>query len=157
MTDLPAIQRLRAIAARLVEREDADAAWFAAALQEYTTGAPLGVTMEHAFRLGCGQGARPWWIAEAQEHRDELIRAIVALRFSGSTGRAAARGLWHQLSRYQACGWLRDRAYLSPPAGPQADYFRLLRLGAPLSEATIRRVLSGSRIPPVGEPVVARR
>jgi hypothetical protein len=48
VTDLAAIDRLRGIAARLIEGEDADAAWFAASLAEYESGAPAERTLDDA-------------------------------------------------------------------------------------------------------------
>lgn len=79
MTDSVAnIDRLRRIAGSL-KRENVDAAWFVAALAQYESGAPLGMSMEAAFGLACSsRGQRPWWALEARRRRDELIRAIDA-------------------------------------------------------------------------------
>jgi hypothetical protein len=151
-----AIDRLRAIAARL--GDDSDAQWFAACLAEYESGAPHGVTMEHAFGLACSSpGERPWWVIEAQSRRDELVRCIDAQRFGSLPVRTAARDFWAALSRYESSAWRRDRSYTSPTDRSHADLFRLLKLDAPLSEATIRRVLAGSRNTPIREPAAARR
>lgn len=152
-----AIAKLRTIAARLVERDDPEAAWFAAGLAEYEAGAAHGLTLDDALGLACrGPGERPWWAIEAQQRRDELIRAIDAQRFGHLPARKAARDLWADVSRYEASAWRRDRVYTTAPLRPRGDLFRLLRLNAPLSEATIRRVLAGSRNTPIREPDAAR-
>lgn len=152
MTAAASIARLRAIAARLIEREDADAAWFAAALQEYTAGAPHGLTLGDAFGLRLEPGERPWWQLDAIERRDELLRRIASTYFPGLAGRSAAAAILTALARYEATGWRRDRAYVTPPAALRGDLFRLLRLAAPLSESTIRRALAGSRDGSIREP-----
>ena len=157
MSGAATIARLRGIAARLIESEEVDAAWFAACLAEFEAGAPLKLTMEQAFGLACtSPGERSWWAIEAQQRRDDLLRLIYAQRFSHLSSRAAAGNLWTELSRYQASAWRSDRTYLSPPAGQNADLFRLLRLDAPLSEGTIRRVLDGSPKGGIPAPVAAR-
>ena len=57
MTDVAAIDRLRSLVARLLEREDdADGAWFSTALLEYETGARFGVTFDQALGKLCTGG-----------------------------------------------------------------------------------------------------
>lgn len=146
------ITRLRAIAGRLIERDDPEAAWFSAVLQEYEAGARHGMTLEQAFGLACAPGERPWWHAEACERRDALLRDLAERQFPALSARGAAEAIVTALTRYETTAWRRDRAYLSPPEGLRGDLFRLLRLEAPLSEGTIRRALTGSRDIPIRAP-----
>jgi hypothetical protein len=150
VTDAAAIDRLRAIAARLVEREDPDAAWFMTALLEYTSGARHGATFDATLGLRPGTGATSWWELEAQATRDGRIRAIVAKWYPTLSARAAATALVRALARYEtsasANGWRHHRADISPPVclrdTLQADLFSLLKIGSPLGASTIRSALA---------------
>jgi hypothetical protein len=132
-----AINRLRAIAARL--RDDPDAPWFAACVAEYQSGAPHGLTLEDAFGLRPG-----WWRLEAIERRDEILREIAARHFPALKARAAAGEIAGRIERYRTATWRRDRGIMSPAtADPlRIRLHRLLKLDLPIGFSTIRRALA---------------
>ena len=144
MTDA-AIDRLRAIAARLDKRRDPDAAWFAACLAEFESGARHGLTLGDAFGFKLSPGERPFWAAEACAARDEIIRAAAGKWFAQHNASSAARALLHAITRYERSGWRQHRVFRLPPAAIvgtlQADLFKILKTKAPISERTARRVL----------------
>ncbi|HVW69192.1 MAG TPA: hypothetical protein VHB68_09465 [Steroidobacteraceae bacterium] len=156
VTGAAAIACLRAIAARLIEREDVDAAWFAAALQEYTTGARFGSTLDDAFGVRPGRGETPWWEAEALAQRTALLRAIRGRHFPTLTARRAAEKIAAAATRYEAARWRRHRAYTTPPADIlgtlTADLFTLLRLGPAPGVSTVRAALANERARFIGHP-----
>ena len=156
MSDRDSINRLRAIAARLIERDDLDSAWFAEHLAEYIAGARHGRTLGDAFQLTVSHGARPWWMLEAIEARAVLLRALHRRHFPALDGRPAAAAIAAALSRYRSTAWQRDRAFVTPPRDPlKAALFYLLKLEVPLSASTIRRALgAGSREQSSREPAL---
>lgn len=145
MSAADSIDRLRSIAARLLEREDVAAAWFGAALQEYTAGAQHGLTLDQALGLRAGPGARPWWQLEALARRDEVLRAIAARHFPARSAKAAAEAITSAAQRYEAVGWRRHRAFMAPPAEIagtlRGELFYLLKTGGALSVRTVERAL----------------
>lgn len=149
--------RLRAIAATLLEDDpDGAGAWFNAALQQFQAAARHGLTLEQAFGLQCGPGERPWWHSEALEQRDEILRRLAAAHFPTLGTRPAAAAISRALARYEGGRWRRDKDFMAPPEGVAGELFRLLKLGVPLSEGTIRRALSvGSQDIPIRAPRTA--
>jgi hypothetical protein len=143
------IDRLRGISARLLERGDADGVWFASCLAELQAGARHGLTLADAFGFRLAPGAKPWWVIEASTARDALLREIAAHYFSGLSARAAAEAIVKTVARYEAGDWRHHRKFIDKPTlhGIRADLFRLLKIGAPLSVATVRRALVARKIP----------
>jgi len=145
VTDAAApINRLRAIARRLVDRRDVDGAWFMTALLSYQAGARHGLSLDAAFGLTPESGARGWWTEELQLQRDVLLRAIACEYFGTLSHRAAAAEIMRQLGRYQAGRWRKHRDGLRPPAGAtdlQLELFKLLKIDAAVSARTIERAL----------------
>jgi hypothetical protein len=126
MTDLAAIDRLRLAVARLIDSAppgDDLAAWFADAVARYEQGAALGLTLGRALDLERVSGARPWWQTETLRRRDALIRELAGRYFPGLPARAQARAIRRR-----------------------RDLMR--RLPAPVSEATLLRVLLSHQTPP---------
>jgi hypothetical protein len=147
VSDLAAIARLRAIAARLRDREDPDAPWFDACLALYETGAAHGLALADAFELRLAPGERPWWAREACDKRDQLLRQVKSEYFPGRSGRAASAAILQALNHYEVTGWLRHKVFFAPPSEVDAldcDLFALLKLQkiAPTTAATIRRALA---------------
>ncbi len=139
-----AIDRLRRIAARLLELGDVDGEWFAASLQEYEAGARHGLTLGDAFGFRLRPGESAWYETEARSARDELLRAIARRYFGGMSTRAAADALASKISRYESGSWRGDRIFKLQPTltGLHAELFKLLKIGQPLSASTIRRALA---------------
>lgn len=154
MSDRDAMNRLRAIAARLLERHDPDAEWFGACVQEYVAGARHGRSLADVFGLTVRAGARPWWVLEALEARTALLRELRQRHFPALDGRPAVAAIVAAISRYETGGWRRDRKFVNPPPDPlRAHLFALLKLGVPLGASTIRRALDpGSGEGPIREP-----
>ncbi len=144
MTGADSIVRLRAIATRLSEREDQDSAWFANALAEYEAGALHGLTLGDAFGFRLQPGESSWWELEARSQRDALIRRIVQRYFGGLSARSAADALAKKVLRYESGDWRSDRKFKLRPTltGLHAELFQLLKIGVPVSVATIRRALA---------------
>lgn len=145
MAAASSIARLRVVAARFLEHDDPDAAWFCAALQEYEAGAVHGLTLDQALGLRAGPGERPWWQTEALGRRNDILRGIAARYFPGRSAKAAAEAITSAAQRYEAAGWRRHRAFMVPPAEIggtlRGELFYLLKTGAPLSVRTVERAL----------------
>lgn len=144
MTDAAAINRLRAIAAALIAREDPHASWLAACLAEYATGARYGLTLDAALGLRPGAGERAWWQLEALEQRDKLLRATAREFFPTLSIRAAARAIAALLTRYETTTWPGARVYASLPRPDTLPgrLHALLKLGEPVTLRVIERALA---------------
>lgn len=145
MTAPAAIDRLRRIAARLVELGDADSDWFAAALTQYESSARFGLSIDEALGLRPGRGQTAWWEMEANNRRDELIRQIAKRFFGDLVQRDAAAAIIGKARLYESATWKTHRQFTSPPESIQGslrgDLFLLLKTGAPLSVRTAQRAL----------------
>jgi hypothetical protein len=153
VSDCDAINRLRRIAARLIERGDEDGAWFATCLAEYQAAARFKLDLGVAFGLRPGAGRTGWWERESCAARDQCIRRIGAGFYGEKSKRGAASALMKALGRYKATGWRRDKEFRYPPpaiAGTlDAELHRLLKLGVPVSISTARAALDSAKEPGV--------
>jgi hypothetical protein len=144
-TGADSIARLRAIAQRLRERGDPDAAWFAAELAEIETSARRGVDLGCAFRLKPGRGETSWWEDDANKHRDDGVRSFAAKHLPKLKPHAATNEILRVLALYERVGWQRHKAFASPPPETvntrSGDLFVLLKLGRPLTFKTIYTAL----------------
>jgi hypothetical protein len=138
------IARLRAIAARLLARDDPDGEWFACCLSEYQAGARHGRTLGDAFGLRLRPGESGWWELEARARRDDLIRRLAARFFSDLRRGAAATAIAGKVRRYESSRWRQHKAFTAPPAATSElgrALFELLKVGAPVTESVIARAL----------------
>jgi len=141
------IDRLRRLALRLGKPGDEDGEWFATALREFEAGARHGLTLGDAFGFRLTPGQTPFWESERIAKRDDLIRTIAAKHFSTLRGRPAAAALSRAIKRYEQGRWPAHKPFATPPPGLnglRAALFRLLKLGDPPAEPTIRAIFSGS-------------
>lgn len=143
-----AIDRLRRISAYLNDTGHGDNEWFKSALDQYESAVCHGLSFDQALGLRLGPGATAWWEIEARRKRDMLIRAIFTRYFRGAKRRVSALAITVAMERYAAAGWLRHRAFTSPPpeliGTLRGDLFELLKVGQRLSfkviYAALRRV-----------------
>jgi hypothetical protein len=132
---LAAAERLRRLVPTLAEG-DPDAQWLASALARYLGSAPSGLDLDAAVGLATPPGGSPWWRAQADAERDQLLRQLAA-EFSGST-HARATQLRARLDRYASIAWLRDRLNKQPRA-ENVLLFRIYSLD-PNPPASVRRL-----------------
>jgi len=108
---LAAVQRLRRLAPTLAEG-DPDQQWLSQAIARYLREARAGLNVDAALGLCVAPGASPWWRAEQEAKRDELLREIAATIPGRANARAVA--LQQRLRRYAATSWPRDRLSKQP-------------------------------------------
>jgi hypothetical protein len=141
---LAALGRLRRLADRLLEHEDGDAGWFAAALMVYEAGAGDGVTLDRAFGLAPTPGQEGWWTSEARTRRDALLCEIAARFYVDEPSqRRQAEKIAQRLARFHS------GARLWRP-GTIEELLQYLR---PTSARTVRRALAaGQPLPTFAGP-----
>jgi hypothetical protein len=96
------IEKLRELrdVARRGEPIPADLAqWFDTAIALYEAEAAVGMTMDRALGLVPKRGAKPWWVGEARERRDEAIRQLRGGYYSDLEIAEGAREIARQLRR----------------------------------------------------------
>ena len=121
---LECVARMREVAERLRDGAAGDAgAWLAKAVEAYLNGARDGLTLEQALGVKVDAGGSPWWIEEAREDRDRVLREY-ARRFCPAEGAVAALG--SDLTRYARARWKRDRRLKEMPVAYRATQFELL-------------------------------
>jgi len=161
---LVAIERLRAVAARLGELDDGGGEaglWFARVLGTYEASQPYqrfdevaGLISEH--------GEPSWRQIERRDRRDRLIAALARDFFAAEQrlGDFLCPTSVRQL-RYEASAWRRDRQLKRPPehyrGRPKERLFLILKCGEAPGERTIRRVLRGAGSGPSGRFPLAQR
>ncbi|HJS88696.1 MAG TPA: hypothetical protein VJ738_01885 [Steroidobacteraceae bacterium] len=148
MSPIDSIAALRALAARLRERDDPAADWFTQCLAQYETNARLRVpeAMESAFGLRPGGRGRESWVdTEARLRRDEMIRRIKDRFFPGHDIERAAEAIARAAEQYRTGRFRLHVKLMAPPpeivGTLRGELFSLLKIGAPLSKRTAQRAL----------------
>ena len=147
-----AIEDLREVARRLRAGELGDLGLrFAVGLDRYLADAHAGTTLDQALGVKVEPGESPWWIEDERERRNNFLREA-ARRFCPASSAAAT--LAHELGRYEAGAWQRDKKHL--PTMPLAYagtlrelLFHALRVNKsiapwrmPVSERQLRHILA---------------
>jgi hypothetical protein len=111
------IHRLRRVAAALEcgrPPDDGDRLWFCAAVREYEAAAPAGCTFDRAAGLTPNRGRAPWWVDEARQQRDAVIRRMRDQLFPELRISEAAQQIARLLGRRRALRSAGDSALTDP-------------------------------------------